>query len=99
MKSRERLGENVRANLEEAELSKWLATIKRDVELPVSWPELAYGEPDYDRLIALYKKLVDRRNFLQSLERQTPDEVTVEPARDLLEGVKEGPVQRLCWLL
>ena len=83
-----KLGENVRANLEEAELSKWLATIKRDVELPVSWPELAYGEPDYDRLIALYKKL-EFKKFLQNLERQTPDEVTVEPEKDLLEGVKE----------
>lgn len=83
-----KLGENVRANLEEAELSKWLATIKRDVELPVSWPELAYGEPDYDRLIALYKKL-EFKKFLQNLERQTPDEVTVEPKKDLLEGVKE----------
>lgn len=83
-----KLGENVRANLEEAELSKWLATIKRDVELPVSWPELAYGEPDYDRLIALYKKL-EFKKFLQNLEKQTPDEVTVEPEKDLLEGVKE----------
>ena len=83
-----KLGENVRANLEEAELSKWLATIKRDVELPVSWLELAYGEPDYDRLIALYKKL-EFKKFLQNLERQTPDEVTVEPEKDLLEGVKE----------
>ena len=83
-----KLVENVRANLEEAELSKWLATIKRDVELPVSWPELAYGEPDYDRLIALYKKL-EFKKFLQNLERQTPDEVTVEPEKDLLEGVKE----------
>ena len=83
-----KLGENVRANLEEAELSKWLATIKRDVELPVSWPELAYGEPDYDRLIALYKKL-EFKKFLQNLERQTPDEVTVEPEKDLMEGVKE----------
>ena len=83
-----KLGENVRANLEEAELSKWLATIKRDVELPVSWPELAYGEPDYDRLIALYKKL-EFKKFLQNLEKQTPDEVTVEPEKDLLEDVRE----------
>ena len=83
-----KLGENVRANLEEAELSKWLATIKRDVELPVSWPDLAYGEPDYDRLIALYKKL-EFKKFLQNLEKQTPDEVTVEPEKDLLEGVRE----------
>lgn len=89
-----KLGENVRANLEEAELSKWLATIKRDVELPVSWPELAYGEPDYDRLIALYKKL-EFKKFLQNLEKQTPDEVTVEPEKDLLEDVREVSYEEL----
>lgn len=89
-----KLGENVRANLEEAELSKWLATIKRDVELPVSWPELVYEEPDYDRLIALYKKL-EFKKFLQNLEKQTPDEVTVEPEKDLLEDVREVPYEEL----
>lgn len=89
-----KLGENVRANLEEAELSKWLATIKRDVELPVSWPELAYEEPDYDRLIALYKKL-EFKKFLQNLEKQTPDEVTVEPEKDLLEDVREVSYEEL----
>lgn len=89
-----KLGENVRANLEEAELSKWLATIKRDVELPVSWPELVYEEPDYDRLIALYKKL-EFKKFLQNLEKQTPDEVTIEPEKDLLEDVREVPYEEL----
>lgn len=81
-----KMGENIRANLEEMKLSKWLATIRRDVEIPVELEDMKYREPDYEALIPLYKKLEFKR-FLKELEEKTniPDEESV--SLDLLEGV------------
>lgn len=81
-----KMGENIRANLEEMKLSKWLATIRRDVEIPVELEDMKCREPDYEALIPLYKKLEFKR-FLKGLEEKTniPDEESV--SLDLLEGV------------
>lgn len=81
-----KMGVNIRANLEEMKLSKWLATIRRDVEIPVELEDMKYREPDYDMLISLYKKLEFKR-FLKELEEKTniPDEESV--SLNLLEGV------------
>lgn len=81
-----KMGENIRANLEEMKLSKWLATIRRDVEIPVELEDMKYREPDYEALIPLYKKLEFKR-FLKDLEDETkvPGEESV--SLDLLDGV------------
>lgn len=85
-----KMGENIRANLEEMKLSKWLATICRDVEIPVDLEEMKYREPDYDALIPLYKKLEFKR-FLKEIEDR--EDVPAEEAAsiNLLEGVVEKP--------
>lgn len=85
-----KMGENIRANLEEMKLSKWLATIRRDVDIPVELEEMKYEEPNYDALIPLYKKLEFKR-FLKELEdkeRVLEDETL---SVDLLEGMTEQP--------
>lgn len=81
-----KMGENIRANLDEMKLSKWLATIRRDVEIPVSFEDMEYREPDYEALITLYKKLEFKR-FLKDLEGE--NNITDEEAVsvDLLDGV------------
>ena len=49
-----KVGESLRASLEQIPLSRQLVTIKCDVELPSGPNELALGEPDLDTLKTLY---------------------------------------------
>jgi DNA polymerase-1 len=55
----------------EAELSKKLATIKCDVEVPFDLEEFARREPNRDKLVELFKELEFTR-FLQDLEAEAP---------------------------
>jgi DNA polymerase I len=87
-----KLGENVRANLESAKMSKWLATIKCDVELDVTPEDLEYTEPNYEQLIELYKKLEFHR-FLKNLEEQHESEAEASVKIDLLEDVSEVSIE------
>jgi DNA polymerase I len=52
-----KVGENLRGNLEQLELSRRLATIKCDVELPYGFDELKRGEADKAALAELYQRL------------------------------------------
>jgi DNA polymerase-1 len=52
-----KVGESLRENLTTLELSRKLATIRRDVELPLSPSELTRQPPDVEALRALYKRL------------------------------------------
>ena len=52
-----KVGESLRENLSTLELSRKLATIKRDLELPLSPSELIRTPPDIAALSALYKRL------------------------------------------
>ncbi len=85
-----KLGENVRAHKDDAAMSKWLATIKRDVELPVKVEDLKYTKPNYEALTEIFKKLEFSR-FLKDLENRTSFESVAEVAQtvDLLEGLQE----------
>jgi len=60
-----KVGDSLRANLATLELSRKLATIRRDVELPLSPADLERKPPDVDALGALYKRFE-----LNSLLRQ-----------------------------
>ncbi len=52
-----KIGESLRANLAQLELSRELATIRRDVELAVGLAELERRAPDVERLRTLYGQL------------------------------------------
>ena len=62
-----KVGENLRAGLETLELSRRLATIRTDLELPLSVEELAPGAPDLAALRELYTRY-ELRALLRQLE-------------------------------
>ena len=63
-----KIGESLRANLEQLELSRELATIRRDVELALGPTDLARRPPDIEQLRALYGRLE-----FNTLLRKLPD--------------------------
>src|SRR5579871_5017481 len=62
-----KVGENLRAGLATLELSRRLATIHTDLELPLSLAELKPGTPDTARLRELYARF-ELRALLRALE-------------------------------
>jgi DNA polymerase-1 len=60
-----KVGENLRAGLTTLELSRRLATIRTDLELPMSIEELTPGAPDKEKLRELYARFE-----LRALQRQ-----------------------------
>ena len=62
-----KVGENLRAGLTTLELSRRLATIRTDLELPVSVAELTPGIPDTARLRELYTRY-ELRGLLRQLD-------------------------------
>jgi DNA polymerase-1 len=90
-----KVGESLRENLETLELSRKLATIRCDLELPLQPAELTRKPPDKETLSALYKRLE-----MNSLLRQlTGTSVQATGGRDTAsERVSSGgasePVSR-----
>ena len=76
---RGKVGENLRASLEQLPLSKQLATIKRDVELPLAPRDLVPGEADVARLREIYRELEARR-LLAALEEEAGEEPGDDPS-------------------
>jgi DNA polymerase-1 len=64
-----KVGESLRENLQQLELSRKLATIECGVELGLDLDQLAQSEPDLDSLRKIYTRLE-----LNSLLRQLPEE-------------------------
>ena len=62
-----KVGENLRAGLETLELSRKLATIHSDLNLPVTLEELVPAQPDTAQLRELYTRY-ELRNFLRQLD-------------------------------
>jgi DNA polymerase I len=62
-----KVGENLRAGLVTLELSRKLATIRTDLELPLSMEELTPGAPDTASLRALYSRY-DLKALLRQLD-------------------------------
>ncbi|HEX8755783.1 MAG TPA: DNA polymerase I [Steroidobacteraceae bacterium] len=62
-----KVGENLRAGLETLDLSRKLATIHSDLELPVTLEELVPAEPDVERLRELYTRY-ELRSLLRQLD-------------------------------
>jgi DNA polymerase-1 len=81
-----KVGDSLRENLATLELSRKLATIRRDVELPLAPSELRRSPPNADALSSLY-----RRFELNSLLRQ----LTPAPASESVSsGGASEPVTR-----
>lgn len=73
-----KVGEGLRAHLEDLELSRQLATIRCDVELSDAPNALRRREPDYDQLREWYQHL-EFNTWLRQLVDKSSNQVTVEP--------------------
>ncbi len=62
-----KVGESLRASLDQLELSKQLATIRCDLALDIDLDELSVGEPDTERLRELFSEL-EFRTWLRQLD-------------------------------
>ncbi|BAU56648.1 DNA polymerase I [Halorhodospira halochloris] len=67
-----KVGESLRAHLNELELSVNLATIRCDLDLDVSPPQLLRQSPDNSRLRELYRRY-EMRRLLKELEPDSPE--------------------------
>ena len=66
-----KVGENLRANLPMLALSRQLATIHTDLQLPPEAADLVRRETDVTRLRDIYRRL-EFRSLLQALDPETP---------------------------
>ena len=67
-----KIGESLRENIEKLKLSRQLATIKCDVELPIALEDLKQGQPDVAALRELYRDLGFRK-LLNALDESPAD--------------------------
>jgi DNA polymerase-1 len=74
-----KVGENLRASLEQLPLSKELVTIKTDVELPYKISDLIAGKPDNKELSRLYNAL-ELRTLAKSIPESEVGEATPDEA-------------------
>src|SRR6185503_757423 len=76
-----KIGERLRESLGTVDLSKQLATIRCDVELPITPEELALKPQDAERLGALFERLEFTRLLRRVRGGESPDPApTMEPA-------------------
>jgi DNA polymerase-1 len=73
-----KVGESLRANLEQLELSRKLATIRCDLELGQSVQDLTPGEPDIGGLKKLYQRL-EMNSLLRKLPEAEVETVAARP--------------------
>jgi DNA polymerase-1 len=66
-----KIGENLRAGLETLELSRKLAVLRTDIELPLALEELRLGTPDVEVLRELYSRY-ELRALLRQLDAAQP---------------------------
>ena len=83
-----KVGENLRAGLETLELSRKLATIHTDLELPLSYDQLTPGAPDTEALRQLYTRY-ELRSLLRGLDGGAPS--ASEPAPTLETASTSAP--------
>jgi DNA polymerase I len=87
-----KVGENLRAGLTTLELSRKLATIRTDLELPLSMEELTLGPPDTAALRELYTRY-DLKALLRQLdggEAGATDAIAGAPATGALTADTHG---------
>ncbi|MBT5483990.1 MAG: DNA polymerase I [Gammaproteobacteria bacterium] len=84
-----KVGEKLRDNLAQLELSKELATIKLDVELDFGPKDLVHLEPNNPDLLALYKQM-EFRSWIKELEGEGI-EASVLPGQDEITEDENEP--------
>jgi DNA polymerase-1 len=75
-----KVGESLRENIEQLKLSRALATIRQDVELPDKPADIKRGQADTDKLKALYTRFELRRLLSQLDGGEAGEESDGEPA-------------------
>jgi len=65
-----KMGERLRENMEQALLSKRLATINRHVPIDLNWQDLRSTEPDYNRLEEIFRRL-EMKRMLEKIPART----------------------------
>ena len=85
-----KVGENLRAGLATLELSRKLATIRTDCELPGDAGQLTPAEPDTATLRELYTRY-ELRSLLRQLEPGTPAPVGVNETQSLFGDAGAAP--------
>ncbi|MDQ7017138.1 MAG: DNA polymerase I [Gammaproteobacteria bacterium] len=73
-----KIGERLRDNLEQLQLSHTLTTIKLDLQLPEGPQDLQVREPDHEALMALYERL-QFKTWLAQLQEGGAEESVSEP--------------------
>ena len=91
-----KIGDKLRAGLEQLPLSRQLATLDCAVPLPVAFEELRPAPPDADALRALYERyefrswLRDLSSDRREMPAQTPAPVMTQPSLDLAEDSQQS---------
>jgi len=86
-----KVGENLRAGLKTLELSRRLATIHTDLELPMSVDELRPGTPDREKLRELYSRF-ELRALLRQLDGGETAAAESGAAAGAAPAVATGPL-------
>jgi DNA polymerase-1 len=68
-----KVGERLREALPDLDLSKRLATIRCDLEMPIAAADLALRKPDKARLVALFERLEFSRHLRRVREAESQD--------------------------
>ena len=75
-----KMGEKLRDNIEQARMSKWLATINTQAPVEFEWEDLELTSPDIEKLIAIYTEL-EFNSFIKRLQAgMTGEEGTSDQA-------------------
>ena len=83
----------VTGNVEQIRLSRFLATIKRDVPIELNMEELKREEPDFDKLKEIYAEL-EFRSLLSKMEgSHTEEKVRSEKQGSLFDAPGNAPQQ------
>ncbi|HHV18887.1 MAG TPA: DNA polymerase I, partial [Thermoanaerobacterales bacterium] len=94
-KQKGKLRENLEKYSEQAKISKYLATIVRDIPLEFNPDDIVYCEPNYDKLIKLFRELefysfIDRFQLTVDFEVSEDEQtVNIENADTLQELVQK----------
>ncbi len=88
-----KVGENLRAGLETLALSRKLATIRCDLELPMSVDDLTRKEADQETLRELYVRM-ELRSLLRQLPGGDPSQAAPAPAPVLAPVVRPPAIEK-----
>jgi len=86
-----KVGENLRAGFDRLELSRKLATIHTELDLPLQQEELVAGTPDVEALRQLYTRY-ELRSLLRGLDGGPPAAAPAPQNGDMFAPTDGGPV-------